>query len=37
LETPNQWEQWLKAAQLREAEQKAERERRKAERKGKAV
>ena len=37
LETPNQWEQWLKAAQRREAEQKAERERRKAERKGKAV
>ena len=37
LETPRQWEQWLKTARQNEAAQKAERERRKAERKGKAV
>ncbi len=34
LETPNQWESWLKAAKQKEAELKAAREARKAERKG---
>ena len=32
LETPSQWETWLKAARKKEAERKAEREARKAER-----
>ncbi|EGY52884.1 ribosome biogenesis GTPase YlqF [Neisseria shayeganii] len=35
LETPQQWESWLKKARQREAELKAEREARKAERSGK--
>ncbi len=35
LETPHQWESWLKAAKQKEAELKAAREARKAERKGK--
>lgn len=34
LETPNQWEAWLKTAKQKEAELKAAREARKAERKG---
>ena len=34
LETPHQWEGWLKTARLREAELKAAREAKKAERKG---
>ncbi|RKV78364.1 MAG: ribosome biogenesis GTPase YlqF, partial [Neisseria sp.] len=34
LETPNQWETWLKKARQKEAELKAVREARKAERKG---
>lgn len=34
LETPNQWETWLKKARQKEAELKAIREARKAERKG---
>ena len=34
LETPNQWEAWLKKARQKEAELKAIREARKAERKG---
>lgn len=34
LETPNQWESWLKTARQKEAELKAAREARKAERKG---
>ena len=37
LETPHQWAQWLKTAQQKEAALKAEREAKKAERKGKAV
>lgn len=37
LETPQQWEGWLKKARQREAELKAEREARKAERSGKAA
>ena len=37
LETPQQWAQWLKTAQQKEAALKAEREAKKAERKGKAV
>lgn len=37
LETPHQWESWLKQAKKKEAELKAAREARKAERKGKAV
>ena len=37
LETPQQWENWLKKARQREAELKAQREARKAERKGKTV
>lgn len=37
LETPQQWAQWLKTAQQKEAILKAEREAKKAERKGKAV
>ena len=36
LETPGQWETWLKAARKKEAELKAQREARKAERKGQA-
>lgn len=34
LETPNQWEAWLKVARKREAELKAAREAKKAERNG---
>ncbi len=34
LETPNQWESWLKTARQKEAELKAAREARKLERKG---
>ncbi|MDK4631474.1 ribosome biogenesis GTPase YlqF, partial [Kingella kingae] len=34
LETPRQWEEWLKAARKREAELKAQREAKKAERNG---
>lgn len=34
LETPNQWEQWLKIARKREAELKAQREAKKAARNG---
>ncbi|QNT57945.1 ribosome biogenesis GTP-binding protein YlqF [Neisseria musculi] len=37
LETPNQWETWLKKAKQKEAEQKAVREARKAEKKGKPL
>ncbi len=37
LETPQQWETWLKKARQREAELKAQREARKAERKGQAA
>ncbi|MFH6973447.1 ribosome biogenesis GTPase YlqF [Neisseria sp. 23W00296] len=37
LETPHQWAQWLKTARQKEAELKAQREAKKAERKGKAV
>ncbi|QMT41054.1 ribosome biogenesis GTPase YlqF [Neisseria shayeganii] len=37
LETPQQWEGWLKKARQREAELKAEREARKAERSGKVA
>lgn len=36
LETPNQWETWLKAARKKEAERKAAREARQAARKGQA-
>ena len=34
LETPRQWEEWLKAARKKEAERKAEREAKKAARSG---